>query len=77
MVSERILEAFRKTQHEISKDQSLTVTISLGMATHTPENPYSQVQELLRHADEAVYFSKTHGGNRCSTYEAMKTAQTA
>jgi len=73
MVSERILTAFRNTPHEIAENQSLTVTISLGMASHTPENPYTQVDELLRHADEAVYHSKTHGGNQCTIYHTMKT----
>lgn len=75
MVSDRILTAFRNTLHEISENQSLTVTISLGMATHTPENPYSQIDELLRHADEAVYHSKTQGGNQCTIYHTMKTEQ--
>lgn len=73
MVSDRILTAFRNTLHEISEHEGLTVTISLGMATHTPENPYAQVDELLRHADEAVYHSKTNGGNQCTIYHAMKT----
>ena len=77
MVSERILAAFRNTPHEIAENQKLPVTISLGMATHTPENPYTQVDELLRHADEAVYHSKIHGGNQCTSYHAMKTEQPA
>lgn len=72
MVSERILETFRNTPHEISETQNLTVTISLGLATHTPENPYSNVSDLLRHADEAVYHSKTQGGNQCTLYHTMK-----
>ncbi|MEX0830696.1 MAG: GGDEF domain-containing protein [Nitrospirales bacterium] len=72
MVSDRILTAFRNTLHEISENQNLRVTISLGMATHTPEHPYTQVDELLRHADEAVYHSKTHGGNQCTIYHTMK-----
>jgi len=73
MVSERILEAFRSTPHEIAENQHITVTISLGMATHTPENPYAHVDDLLRHADEAVYHSKTHGRSQCTNYDAMKT----
>ena len=72
MVSKRILEAFRNTQHEIGRDESLTVTISLGMATHTPENPCTHVDVLLRHADESVYYSKSHGGNQCTFYNTMK-----
>ena len=77
MVSTRILEAFRNTPHKIAENQHLRVTISLGMATHTPENPYAHVDELLRHADEAVYHSKIHGGNQSTFYHAMKTEQPA
>ena len=77
LVSTRILEAFRSTSHEIGENQHLTVTISLGMATHTPENPYPHVDDLLRHADEAVYHSKIHGGNQSTFYHAMKTEQPA
>ncbi len=75
LVSKRIIEAFRSTPHAIDENQHLTVTISLGMATHTPENPYTKVDALLHHADEAVYYSKTHGGNQCTIYHTMKTEQ--
>ena len=75
IVAERILEAFRNTPHDINESQRLSVTISLGMATHTPENPYPHVDELLRHADEAVYYSKTHGGNQCTPYHTIKTVE--
>ena len=77
IVAERILSAFRTTTHEMADKQSLTVTISLGMATHTPEAPYSNVTDLLHHADEAVYYSKTHGGNQYTIYHSMKTKQPA
>ena len=77
MVCERILKAFRETTHEISPEESITVTISLGIATHTPEKPYSNVPDLLQHADEAVYYSKTHGGNQYTFYHTMNTKQLA
>ena len=74
---ERILTAFRESSHEMAQDQHRTVTISLGIATHTPENPYTDVIDLLHDADKAVYYSKTHGGNRHTPYETMKTNQPA
>ncbi len=77
IVAERILSAFRDTMHEMSEEQSLTVTISLGMATHTPEAPYPNVTDLLHHADEAVYYSKTHGGNQYTIYDRIKAEQPA
>ena len=76
-VCNRILDAFRETMHEISSAQKIAVTISLGTATHTPEKPYSNVADLLHHADEAVYYSKTHGGNQNTFYHTMQTKQLA
>lgn len=75
IVCERIITAFRNTRHILAEDQDIIVTISLGMATHTPEHPYSTVTELLHAADEAVYFSKTHGGNRHTSYEKIHVKQ--
>lgn len=75
MVCERILSAFRNTRHALDQDQHITVTISLGIATHTPEHPYPTVTELLRVADEAVYFSKTQGGNRHTSYDKIQAEQ--
>jgi diguanylate cyclase (GGDEF)-like protein len=75
MVCERILTAFRGTTHEIAHDQHITVTISLGIATHTPQHPYPNIINLLHAADEAVYHSKTHGGNRYIVYDRIQTEQ--
>lgn len=75
MVCERILSAFRNTRHALCEDQHITVTISLGIATHTPEHPYPTVTELLRVADEAVYFPKTQGGNRHTSYDKIQAEQ--
>jgi diguanylate cyclase (GGDEF)-like protein len=75
MVCERILTAFRDTTHEIANDQHITVTISLGIATHSPQHPYPNIINLLHAADEAVYHSKTHGGNRYIVYDRIQTEQ--
>jgi diguanylate cyclase (GGDEF)-like protein len=75
MVCERILTAFRDTTHEIANDQHITVTISLGIATHSPQHPYPNIINLLHAADEAVYHSKTHGGNRYTVYDRIQTEQ--
>jgi PleD family two-component response regulator len=75
MVCERILKAFRETTHEISPGDSIAVTISLGIATHTPEKPYANVTDLLHQADAAVYYSKLHGGNQSTSYSTIKSEQ--
>lgn len=74
IVCNRVLEAFRTTAHDVSRDKQLTVTISLGIATHSPDKPFSNVQDLLQASDEAVYFAKTHGGNQHVSYEKIKPA---
>ncbi|PJA79873.1 MAG: hypothetical protein CO149_01530 [Nitrospirae bacterium CG_4_9_14_3_um_filter_51_5] len=75
ILCERILSAFRDTTHEIAKDQPITVTISLGIATHSPDHPYPNITALLHSADEAVYRSKTLGGNRYTFYDKIQTEQ--
>jgi diguanylate cyclase (GGDEF)-like protein len=67
----------RETIHETSQGSGITVTISLGVATHSPEHSYSCIADLLQDADEAVYSSKTHGGNRFTTALSPKTKQLA
>lgn len=74
-IGERILTAFRETTHDIATEHHITVTISLGIATHTPEHPYSTVSDLLQDADEAVYYSKSSGGNQFTTSSFIKTQQ--
>ncbi|GJL68468.1 MAG: hypothetical protein NPIRA06_11030 [Nitrospirales bacterium] len=77
IVCERILSAFRNTTHEIAKNQNIAVTISLGVATHTPDMPYSNITALLLAADKAAYHSKSHGRNQCTYYEKIKIEQPA
>ncbi|MCA9497999.1 MAG: GGDEF domain-containing protein [Nitrospira sp.] len=75
MVCERILSAFRNSTHKIPGDNRITITISLGIATHTPDHPYPTITDLLHDADEAVYYSKTQGGNRHTFYDKIQTEQ--
>ena len=77
IVCERILSAFRNTTHEIAKNQKIAVTISLGVATHTPDMPYTNITALLLAADKAAYHSKSHGRNQCTYYEKIRIEQPA
>lgn len=72
IVCERILSAFRNTTHEIAKNQKIAVTISLGVATHTPDMPFPNITALLLAADKAAYHSKSHGRNQCTHYEKIQ-----
>ena len=77
LVCERILKAFRETPHETPSGNCITVTISLGIATHSPEHSYSCISDLLHDADAAVYYSKTRGGNQFTTSSSIKSKQLA
>ena len=77
IVCERILSAFRNSTHEIAKNQKIAVTISLGVATHTPDMPYTNITALLLAADKAAYHSKSHGRNQCTYYEKIRIEQPA
>lgn len=44
-----------------------TVTITLGFASITTETPV----EILGHADQALYFGKTHGRNQVCFYDEL------
>jgi len=77
MICGRILEGFCDSKFSNLKDPNLGTTISMGIATHSPENPYSSASHLLQDADKAVYYSKTHGGNQYTSYLTMKTEQPA
>ncbi len=49
------------------EQQPIEVTISVGVAYY----PYPDVEtpnQLIRHADEALYYSKSHGRNRCTLF---------
>ncbi len=71
LVCERILAAFQQTSHPIGKNKDLTVTMSLGSATHTPDDPFPDILALLHAADKAMYYSKSHGGNRYTAYDKI------
>ena len=68
-VFHRILEAFRQTRHPISSGQELGVTASIGIATHSPENPFPTIGHLIDAADQALYQVKQHGRNNFKMYK--------
>jgi diguanylate cyclase (GGDEF)-like protein len=42
------------------------MTVSVGLAAARPKD--RQWEDVLRHADEAMYHAKQHGRNRVSVY---------
>lgn len=44
------------------------VTVSIGVASARTDSPHFLVDDLVRHADAAMYEVKRSGGGRCSVY---------
>ncbi len=68
-VFHRILETFRQTRHSISSGEQIGVTASIGIATHSPEHPYSTIGQMIDAADQALYQVKHHGRNNIKMCE--------
>ena len=63
-VGERLIEATRKKSME--NNPRIHTTVSIGLATY-PEHAKS-AEELIKHADDALYSSKRNGRDRLSVY---------
>jgi diguanylate cyclase (GGDEF)-like protein len=68
-VCERIVQAFQTTRHEVAP-QPVPVTVSIGYATHGPDQQFASVEALIKAADQALYTAKLQGRNRTVRYEA-------
>jgi two-component system cell cycle response regulator len=63
----RIAERMRKVVSELALDYqgvTFSVTISIGVATHSAACPFPDVEALVREADGCLYASKERGRNR-------------
>lgn len=63
----KAFERFRANVEAHHFPQLGTVTITLGFASITNETPV----EILGHADQALYFGKTHGRNQICFYDEL------
>ena len=62
--AERLRERIAKTVYEIGNVETLTVTMSAGLATLDQQSDYSKSSQLIQVADQAVYAAKLSGRNR-------------
>jgi len=70
-IAERIVRAFQTTSHNVGAVSNLSVTISLGMATHGDGLRFDKAWSLVKAADEALYAAKLAGRNRCVPYDRV------
>jgi diguanylate cyclase (GGDEF)-like protein len=71
-MAERILESLRTLQLN-ANSQALHITASIGIATLDTDTAYQQdrLEQLLRQADQALYFGKTSGRNQSQSYSRL------
>jgi diguanylate cyclase (GGDEF)-like protein len=60
---ERLISNLRGTMHQI-RGTMMTVTASVGLATHAPKTPFQRASHLINAADRSVYVAKKSGRDR-------------
>ncbi len=68
IVGQRVLNALRETKHDVSPNESIVITASIGCATLNQNNPFCTVAEFLAAADKAVYAAKDLGRDQMASY---------
>jgi diguanylate cyclase (GGDEF)-like protein len=67
-ICERIIGACQLARHDVGAT-GITVTLSIGFATHCAETPFDGVESLVGSADQALYTAKLQGRNRAVRFE--------
>lgn len=65
---ERLLSLMNNEVNLNIKDESVAVSVSIGLATHTGMTGFDKLKDVLAAADEALYKSKKQGKNCLSIY---------
>jgi len=70
-VCHRVNTAFRLHTHDVGTNQSITVTVSLGIATLEDGHMFESSHEMIGAADQALYASKSQGRDRWTAYKTL------
>ena len=74
-VSERIVASMSKLEHQFGSAR-VTVTVSVGVATFTPQHRFANVGELIAAADHALYAAKLRGRNCVEYFDDVSSHST-
>ena len=69
-IAERIRRNIEQLQVKTQHNQTITITLSMGVV-HVEHLESFKLKDLLHRADEALYFSKQNGRNQVTLYEYM------
>ncbi|MBN2317805.1 MAG: GGDEF domain-containing protein [Acidobacteria bacterium] len=72
-LSRRIQEAVMVHPHMIDEVTKIAVTISVGCATFSADQPFLSANELIEAADRCLYSAKTTGRNRVVSFNQMNS----
>ncbi len=72
-IGQRIVLASQTTRHSVA-DQSLSITLSVGYATHHADYRFGSADELLKAARLALHSAKIKGPHHLSGYEPDRPA---
>jgi len=61
---DRLIDAFRTTEHDIGTGKPIRVTMSAGVAIQGKDTDYDRYEDLVQAADRAVYTAKQQGRDR-------------
>ncbi len=67
-VCNRILTSVKEMPHTACQE-ALKITVSIGIATYTPQHRFTNASELLQAADHALYRAKLTGRNRVERFD--------
>ena len=72
-IGQRIVVASQTTRHTLA-NQSLSITLSVGFASHHPGHRFGSPAELIKAARQALHSAKLKGPHRLSGYEPDRPA---
>ena len=74
-VCERIVRSIAGKPHDLGDGQAISVTVSIGIATHHEIAEFDCPEDLLRSADRALYTAKIQGRNCVAIYDSSVGSQ--
>jgi diguanylate cyclase (GGDEF)-like protein len=66
---ERLIVRLRNPLHTVS-GTALTVTASVGLATHAPDKPFQRASQLISAAERSACIAKNSGGDRLARHKS-------